>query len=555
MNVIAAMHVDLKVTPLGTKSRLLDEIGGVAILRRTVERISRAKNLSGVFVLTPREQTERCRAVLDGTPAAVQGYDADPPPWAQLVQAARKWSLDGWRGGIGSTTHFDEFTDARLLSGLLHAHPADAVLSVPAAAPLIDPALADRMIEHLHETKDDSQLTFTQAPPGIAGIVLGARLVHEIAGKGIPVGWILSYKPDTPQKDLIFHPCCFQIPPELRHADGRLTADTGRSTERIAALLRDHEAPDLATIGRWLTDRKATEVERLPREVEIELTTDDPYPDALLRPRGSRVDRRGPIDLERVEQIVREITHLDDALIVLGGFGDPLLHPRFVEILECIRVAAAPRGNGHALYGIAVRTSGVDLTDEHIDALITHEVDVLNVLLDAWTPALYSRVQSPGRPDEADLEVVVERLNRLAEVSRQRKSARPIVVPEMTKARENVDELDDFYDGWLRRVGAVVISGYSRYGGQCEDRIVFNMAPSSRVGCRRISSRCLVLADGRVAVCDQDFNGRHTVGQIGEQSLSELWRGAAFERVRDAHRQGRFDPTPLCAVCDEWHRP
>jgi len=44
------------------------------------------------------------------------------------VQTARKWSLDGWRGGIGGTTHFDEFTDARVISGLLRSERADLVL-------------------------------------------------------------------------------------------------------------------------------------------------------------------------------------------------------------------------------------------------------------------------------------------------------------------------------------------------------------------------------------------------------------------------------------------
>ncbi len=81
------------------------------------------------------------------------------------------------------------------------------------------------------------------------------------------------------------------------------------------------------------------------------------------------------------------------------------------------------------------------------------------------------------------------------------------------------------------------------------------MAPSRRIGCRRIRSRCLVLADGRLAMCDQDVNGLHTVGRVGEQSLEELWQDATFDDVRKSHRQGRFDPTPLCAACDDWHRP
>ena len=115
--------------------------------------------------------------------------------------------------------------------------------------------------------------------------------------------------------------------------------------------------------------------------------------------------------------------------------------------------------------------------------------------------------------------------------------------------------MDEFYDGWIRRNGAATISGYSHFAGQCEDRSVINMAPPTRHGCRRIQTRCMVLADGRVVSCDQDLRGVRTVGSLHEQSLEEIWTGPAFERIREAHRNGRFDCDALCAACNEWHRP
>ena len=138
MNVIAVIQADLEVTPLGTRSRLADELRGLPILRRTVERVLDVSGLSGVYVLTPENQAARCRTLLDGTAAVVQPMNADPPPWAALIRASRKWSLDGWRGGVGGSTAFDEYTDCRLIDGLLRHVEADAVLSVPPAAPLLD---------------------------------------------------------------------------------------------------------------------------------------------------------------------------------------------------------------------------------------------------------------------------------------------------------------------------------------------------------------------------------------------------------------------------------
>ncbi len=552
MKVIAVLQADLETTSLGTASRLAQEIGGAPILRRTVERLSAAKELHSIHVLCPAEQVARCTALLRRTRADVRPFDASPAPWGELVRASRKWSLDGWRGGVGGTTHFDEFTDVRRVAAFLDKTHADAVFSVPPAAAIIDPTLCDAMIRHRREKGDDIRLVFTQAPPGLSGLLLDAPLVRELAEKNIPIGWVFNYKPDSPQKDLVFQPCCYPIPVEVRHATGRLVCDTRRSTERVKALLAELPEPNLVTIGRWLSSREEMTIEPLPREVEIELTVEDPYPDALLQPRGSRFTPRGPIDPEMVEKIVSEMAEYDDSLVVLGGFGDPLRHPKFGETLRRIR---SIQSGGVGLYGLAVRTAGVDLTDSSIEELIASGVDVLNVVLDAWSSTLYRKLQSPKNPAAADLDAVIANLERLQDRRQAGQAARPIVVPEFTKSRDNLHELDEFHDGWIRKIGAVTINGYNHRAGQLEDRAVMSMAFSPRLACRRIRSRCVILADGRVALCDQDFVGVCTVGDLNRQSLREVWQGETFEKVRADHRDHRFHTTRLCASCDEWHRP
>ena len=561
MKVIATIEADLQVTPIGTRSRLAEELGGTPVLRRTVERVSRVRSLSEVYVLCPIAHRERCERLLEGTGAIVRGFEAGPAPWAALVRSARKWALDGWRGGVGGTTVFDEYTNSRLIDGLLkvvqadavlNVPPAEAVLSVPPAAVAFDPDLASRMIEHRRSAEDDARVAFTQAPPGVSGILLDASLVRELAQKNTPIGAVFAYKPDSPRKDLIFESCCCEIPASLRFATGRLIADTDRATKRLAELLSDHPTPDLETIGDWLLKREAAQSEALPREIEIELTTDTPYPNSLLRPRGDRLGRRGVIDPATVERIADEIGRNDDSLCVLGGFGDPVRHPRFTSILDRLRPAGP---GGRSVYGLAVRTTGTDLDEAVSEALVAHGVDILCVSLDAWTPELYAEVQGSGCSDGATLDEVLGRLNRLTEVRERHESAAPIVVPEFCKAKGNVGELDEFYDGWLRRLGTVSIIGYNHHARQLEDRAVIGMAPPSRTPCRRIRSRCLVLADGRVAACDQDFRGLHTIGRIGERSLEEIWCGAELEQLRNCHESGAFDSLPLCASCDEWHRP
>ena len=70
-----------------------------------------------------------------------------------------------------------------------------------------------------------------------------------------------------------------------------------------------------------------------------------------------------------------------------------------------------------------------------------------------------------------------------------------------------------------------------------------------------MSRAFLVLADGSVTMCDQDYAGAHILGNVRDQSLAEIWQGADLARIRAAHESGAFNATPMCADCEEWHRP
>lgn len=558
MNVIAAIEADLEVTPLGTRSRLHEPVRGVPMLRRTVERIAQARRISGVHALCPAAQVPACRDLLHGTTAEVHAQCSGPPPWRGLVRASRKWALDGLRGGIGGTTAFDEYTDARLLAALIQDAPCDAVLSIPPAAPFIDPALADRMVEHFKSVRDEARIVFMQTPPGVTGVLLESGLVAELHRSGTPLAWLFSYKPDAPQKDLALLSCCAEAPVELRHAVGRLIGDTDRALGAIHDLANETCDPDAATIGRWLRSREM-HAGPLPHEIELELTTDDPLPDSLLRPRGRHVPTRGPLAVELAARLAGSAIADDTGLVVLGGFGEPLRHPQFERVLACFR----PNGGTGGVYGLAVRTAGLDLTDAVAEQLVEYGVDVVEFTLDAWTAETYTRVHGLGGDSAsvaspspgATLERALAAIDCLTRTKERLRSPRPIVLPSFCKARPNVHEMDDFFDGWSRRVGAAMIHSASHRAGQWDSLSVISMAPPRRTPCTRLWSRCLVLADGSVTTCDQDFAGRMIVGHIGKQSLSEVWIGAEMTAIRAAHQRNEFGATALCALCDEWHRP
>ncbi len=549
MKIIAAIEADFSEGVLGTSPRLTEELLGETILRRTLRRVLAARQVASVHLIVEASQESPARAAADGLEVTVETHKAARVPWRALIASGRKWSLDAWRGGLVGATVFDESMHPWVLQALAEREKTEGVVSVPAAAPLLDPELLDRMIEHYEQVHEDVRMTFTQSAPGLAAAIYMPSLLADLAKASQPIGRVMAYRPAEPQRDMVMQPCFYSVEAEIAHAVGRCIADTGCAIERITAVLcdagdgsGDAHVPDAPTVSRWLTDHRYTRVDSLPGEVEIELTTEDPLADSTLRPRGEAVGRRGPMDDETFDRLISELATRDDVRVVLGGFGDPLLHPRWTRCVQRCRQAG--------LFGIAVRTPAVTLDEQGAATLIDARVDVLNVLIDAATPDTYRRVHNADHFDQvlANIERVLEGLRRAGQ-------PQPLVVCEMTKTRDTMDEMERFYDYWIDRTGSAVLVGPSTYGSEWPNRAVMRMAPPARFPCNRVFARAMVLADGRVTVCDQDFRGQQAVGSLADSSLSALWTASAMASVRQSHVEGTYAGTPLCPDCQEWHRP
>jgi hypothetical protein len=276
--------------------------------------------------------------------------------------------------------------------------------------------------------------------------------------------------------------------------------------------------------------------------VEIELTTDDSLPATTLRPRGQAVGRRGPMEPGLFGRLVDELAQRDDARVVLGGYGDPLLHPDLPGLLRTCRAVG--------IFGLAVRTPAVNLDEPTIEALIECQVDVLNVLLDASTAGTYAQVHGADHFDRvtANIECVLAAHART-------KQPRPLVVCELVKTRATLAEMEQFYDHWMSKTGTAVIAGPSSHAGRWHDLSVMRMSPPARFACARVFNRAMVLADGRVTVCDQDFRGEHAVGSLANTSLRDLWMSEPMQTVRKAELAATHDGMAMCPACEEWHRP
>lgn len=540
MRAIAIIEADLAKTPLGTRSRLAERLAGEAVLRRTARRVKRAERVANVHVVVPSAQRAATSDLLQGLDAVIDTCDDPPPAWRAMVRAARKWSLGGWRGGPLGTCWFDECMHVPMLAALAARETADAVTIVPAAACLVDPRLLDDSLEHFEDLDDPQPFGFTQAPPGLATVVVRAAFLDNLTRANHWLGRLFTYRPDNPVTDVITKACCYRLPDRVITRGARLIADNARSVALMARCLeRLGEDAGAERICGDIRANESTRVDAVPREIEIELTTREQLAGSPMRPRGTTVGREGDMDLSLLEQLVGDLAGLDDVNLVIGGFGEPLLHPSFGRATEIIRDSAA--------LGIAIRTNALALDDAACKAIIDARVDVVSPLLDAAGPDAYRRLHGYDGFGAA-----MAGIDRLA--STRGGSGVPLIIPELVKVRDNVDQMEAFYDDWLRRTGWACIAGFNHGAGQRESLAVRSMAPPTRTPCRRLWDRTLVLADGSVIACDQDYQRRQPLGRLGDVTLPEVWTCDAFAALRESHLNATYSH-PLCPTCDDWHRP
>lgn len=115
-----------------------------------------------------------------------------------------------------------------------------------------------------------------------------------------------------------------------------------------------------------------------------------------------------------------------------------------------------------------------------------------------------------------------------------------IVESELPAGKRN-----KFVAAWFRHVDRVrIYEEHSKNGfGSLPNR------PEKPV-CTKPFEELVVYWDGKVGLCNHDWNNPFPLGDLNTESISEVWDGLRYKAVRDAHQQGNRRLVPACECCD-----
>lgn len=244
---------------------------------------------------------------------------------------------------------------------------------------------------------------------------------------------------------------------------------------------------------------------------------------------GKASEHMGSMPLELFTSLIDQAQGQTEA-VTLASRGEPLLS-RQIE-----RMLAYCAGK---FLGLKLNTNASRLTEAICHAILSAEVNTLVISADAAREPLYSQLRVNGR-----LERVIKNVTRFHEIrAKHYPRARTIlrVSGVHVSDEQSLDEMERLWKGMADQVS------FTRYIPW--ERTYVLPRHEMATPCSDLWRRMFVWWDGRVNPCDIDYRSTLSVGDGRQTPLADLWRGEAYQRLRDEHLAVRRAAVSPCNRC------
>ncbi len=258
---------------------------------------------------------------------------------------------------------------------------------------------------------------------------------------------------------------------------------------------------------------------------------------------------------ERHERMSMELFHkiLDDLeqfpervkVINLYGFGEPLLHPNYIEMAREIKQRGFCRE-------LRCTTNGFLLTPERCRGLVNAGVDMVRISVEALNAEDYKRICGV----KMDYDKFVEQIHYLYEISRGTNTK--VSLKTLNVALKDDADANRFYDIYEPISDYTYIqdttqawSEFDAYvpEGNYEAGNIGDMMDEDKI-CSFPLTNMAIHSNGSVGCCPQDWKFATEYGNVKNQPLLDIWNSRKLKNFSIAHLMGNRRKIPYCKDCD-----
>jgi MoaA/NifB/PqqE/SkfB family radical SAM enzyme len=287
-----------------------------------------------------------------------------------------------------------------------------------------------------------------------------------------------------------------------------------------------------------------------------------------LRSRGLKPYALGDMEFDNYTKILAQFPYVTN--LCLNGFGEPLMHRQFFDIVAYTR-------KERPWSRIGIYSNGMLIDAAAADRLLDCGLTGIDISIDAATADTYRLVRRGGT-----LSVVHENIRRLMRVRDQMRARFPLVGVNFVMLNENEGELVPFVeqaadlgvdfincityasydwgfanrrtpDSYKRELDAAA-TRIAELSVRCKSFPSEDLSwtdPNKRFGCEFFwgGSLRITHAGDVMLGCCTPFKETFSYGNVLQQPFSEIWNNERFRTNRALTRQ-HTPPTAACASCD-----
>ena len=227
--------------------------------------------------------------------------------------------------------------------------------------------------------------------------------------------------------------------------------------------------------------------------------------------------------------------------VALYRDGEPLLDKKMPDRIAYLKEGGVDK--------VGISTNVSLLNEENSRRLLESGIDEIILSIDSMRKDVFEAMRVRLKFEE-----VKENALRFIEM-RNRMNTNTQVWVRMIATDKNRDEWPEYEAFWkprLRDSDRLYWHSEHNWGDQLDAAANRAMSYEPTLPCVALWSLMVIFSDGRVPLCNVDYNLRHPTGDLNTESIREVWQSQVMAERRHHHLTGEKGPSDMCANCNVW---
>ncbi|MGH9936000.1 MAG: radical SAM/SPASM domain-containing protein [Blastocatellia bacterium] len=247
---------------------------------------------------------------------------------------------------------------------------------------------------------------------------------------------------------------------------------------------------------------------------------------------------RRHMPFEIFARVADEVARHPHAWLRLHARGEPLLHPRFVELVRYAKRAGVRL--------VQAFTDAITLDETKARAVLEAGLDVLECSIHGHEQT-YESLMRNGKFERVRENVI--RFRRL----RDELGASTRLIVSAVDQPEFQTEKEAHRAFWSQHADEVIYRPHHSWGNRVDG--VCGAVPETRHACSQLWTRCTIGPTGKALACFNSWSevDEEVLGDLNEPgtTIAAIWRSERLDRIRQDHASGDYS-LPCCRNCRDW---